>query len=205
MFAVGGEDDDLGRRRQFGPTLFMEFHGSTAGQLGEVMEMAQEVCAGNDCRHFEAGIGRARRDQIFKARHALGEMIWRNHPDCRILILDVAVPITAFPELTAAIRQEMAATGLTSYFFSHAGNGNVHLNIAGRKGNADDWALIDRVVERLVTLSLELGGTATGEHGVGLGKQKFMAAEHGASLEWMRRVKALFDPRGILNPDKMLG
>jgi D-lactate dehydrogenase (cytochrome) len=187
------------------PTVFMEFHGATAGQLSEVMEMAQEVCEGNGCRHFEAGIGRARRDRIFKARHALGEMIWRNHPDCRILVVDVAVPITAFPELSVAIQEEMGATGLTSYFFSHAGNGNVHLNIAGRKESAEDWALIDRVVHRLVTRSLALGGTATGEHGVGLGKQKFMAAEHGAALEWMRRVKALFDPHGILNPDKVLG
>jgi len=135
----------------------------------------------------------------------LGEMIVRSHPDCRILVVDVAVPITAFPELTAAIQREMTPTGLTSYFFSHAGNGNVHLNIAGRKKSAEDWALIDQVVERLVTRSLVLGGTATGEHGVGLGKQKFMAAEHGAALEWMRRVKALFDPNGILNPDKMLG
>jgi D-lactate dehydrogenase (cytochrome) len=170
-----------------------------------VLEMAKEICDASGCRMFQSGLGRAQRDHIFKARHALGEMIVRSHPDCRIIVVDVAVPISVYPDLTAEIQKEMAGTGLTSYFFSHAGNGNVHLNIAGRKDHAADWALIEGVVERLVALSLDLGGTATGEHGVGLGKQKFMAAEHGASLEWMRRVKALFDPNGILNPDKMLG
>ena len=185
------------------PTIFMEFHGTTTSQLVEVIEMAGEICNAQGCLNFEPGVGRAERDRIFKARHGLGEMIIRNHPDCGILIMDVAVPITAYSELIAAINAEMAGTNLDSYYISHAGNGNVHLNIAGRKEKRDEWNLIDQIVQRLVQRTLELGGTATGEHGVGIGKRKFMATEHGTSIEWMKRLKTVFDPNGILNPGKI--
>ena len=185
------------------PTLIMEFHGATTSQLAEVLEMAEEICKSEGCRMFEPGVGRSERDRIFKARHALGEIIIRKHPDCGILVMDVAVPITAYGELVGTIREELEATDLTSYFISHAGNGNVHLNIAGLKNNREQWDLIDRISERLVYKTLDLGGTATGEHGVGVGKRKYMSSEHGASLEWMKRVKALFDPNGILNPGKI--
>ena len=185
------------------PTLIMEFHGTTTSQLAEVLEMAEEICKSEGCQMFESGVGRSERDRIFKARHALGEIIIRKHPDCDILVMDVAVPITAYPELIATIREKLGATDLTSYTFSHAGNGNVHLNIVGQKDNREQWELINQISQDLVYKTLELGGTATGEHGVGLGKRKYMPAEHGASLEWMKRVKTLFDPNGILNPGKI--
>lgn len=185
------------------PTIFMEFHGSTASQLAEVLEMAKEICSTEGCDKFEPGLGRTERDRIFKARHDLGEMIIRNNPHSRIMVMDVAVPITAYSELIRAINEEMAGTNLASYYISHAGNGNVHLNILGKKGDRRQWDLIERIVERLVARSLELGGTATGEHGIGLGKRKYMIAEHGAGLEWMKHVKSLFDPNGILNPGKI--
>ncbi len=185
------------------PTLIMEFHGATTSQLAEVLEMAEEICKSEGCRMFQPGVGRSERDRIFKARHALGEIIIRKHPDCGIQVMDVAVPITDYGELVGTIREELGATELTSYFISHAGNGNVHLNIAGLKNNRKQWDLIDKISERLVYKTLDLGGTATGEHGVGLGKRKYMSAEHGNSLEWMKRVKKLFDPNGILNPGKI--
>jgi D-lactate dehydrogenase (cytochrome) len=79
----------------------------------------------------------------------------------------------------------------------------VHLNIAGQKDNREQWDLISQISQDLVYKTLDLGGTATGEHGVGIGKRKYMPTEHGSSLEWMKRVKTLFDPNGILNPGKM--
>ena len=115
------------------PTLFMEFHGSTTSQLAEVLELSEEICKAGECTQFQPGLGRSERDRIFKARHALGEMIARNHPDCGIMVLDVAVPITAYAALITDIRKELAGTNLVSYYISHAGNGNVHLNILGKK------------------------------------------------------------------------
>jgi D-lactate dehydrogenase (cytochrome) len=185
------------------PTIFVEFHGTTTSQLAEVLEMAEDICSARGCMEFRPGVGRAERDRIFKARHGLGEMIVRNHPDCGILIMDVAVPITAYSELIAGINAELEGTNFVSYYISHAGNGNVHLNIAGKKGDREQWDQIHRIAERLVQKTLDLGGTATGEHGIGLGKRKFMEAEHGSSLEWMKQIKSLFDPNGILNPGKI--
>jgi len=195
------KDESLGLN--VSPTLFMEFHGATTSQLAEVLEISEEICRAEGCSQFQPGLGRAERDRIFKARHALGEMITRNHPDGVILVMDVAVPITAYSALIADIRRELAGTNLVSYYLSHAGNGNVHLNIVGEKGDQKQWDLITDISQRLVSKCIELGGTATGEHGVGLGKRKYMAAEHGTSLQWMKRVKSLFDPNGILNPGKI--
>ena len=194
---------DQGLALNVAPTIFMEFHGSTTSQLAEVLEMAKEICSAEGCTVFAPGLGRSERDRIFKARHDLGEMIIRNSPDSRILVVDVAVPITAYAELIRVIYEEMTGTNLATYFISHAGNGNVHFNILGKKGDRRQWDHIEQIVERLVARSLELGGTATGEHGIGLGKRKYMIAEHGSSLEWMKRVKSLFDPNGILNPGKI--
>ena len=185
------------------PTLFMEFHGATTSQLAEVLEISEEICKAEGCSQFQPGLGRAERDRIFKARHALGEMIPRNHPDCGIMVMDVAVPITAYSALITDIRSELAGTNLVSYYISHAGNGNVHLNIVGEKGDQKKWDLIKAISHRLVSKCIELGGTATGEHGIGMGKRKYMAAEHGTSLQWMKHVKSLFDPNGILNPGKV--
>ena len=185
------------------PTLFIEFHSSSAGHLEEVLEMTREICSEKGCTAFRPGLGKAERDHIFKARHELGEMIIRNHPDCGIMSSDVAVPNTAYPEIIAIIADEMAAAKLLGYTFSHAGDGNVHLVIPGKKGDKKEWDQIDQVVQCLVSRALDLDGTATGEHGVGLGKRKYMAAEHGKSLEWMKQIKALFDPNGILNPGKI--
>jgi len=185
------------------PTIFMEFHGSTTRQLAEILEMAEEICGEQGCRGFKPGLGRSERDRIFKARHDLGEMIVRYHPEERIKVMDVAVPISAYPELIDAINGEISGTDLATYYISHAGNGNVHLNILCRKGDQKQWSMIEEIVDRLVAKTLELGGTATGEHGIGLGKRKFMVAEHGASLQWMQQIKSVFDPNGILNPGKI--
>jgi D-lactate dehydrogenase (cytochrome) len=185
------------------PTLFIEFHGITTGQLAEVLEMAEELCRAEGCLEFRPGLGRAERNQIFKARHGLGETIIRSHPGCRVLSTDVAVPNTQYPELIKTISKEVAANKIIGYTLSHAGDGNVHLVVVGQKGDKKQWAKIDLVVNTLVNRALDLGGTATGEHGVGIGKRKYMATEHGSSLQWMQRLKTLFDPNGILNPGKI--
>ena len=199
--ALMNQEEHLGLN--VSPTLFLEFHSSTASHLAEVLEMAQEICSEHGCSEFRPGLGKAERDHIFKARHALGEMIVRNHPDCGILVVDVAVPNAAYPEIIATIGEEIAAAGMLGYTFGHAGDGNVHLCIPGKKGDKNEWDQIDQVVERLVSKALAMGGTATGEHGVGIGKKKYMTAEHGKSLQWMKQIKALFDPNGILNPGKI--
>ncbi len=185
------------------PTLFMEYHGPSKSYLAEVMETARELCNLHGCVDFRSGIGRDERDNIFSARHHLGEMIVQNHPDCSFLSADTAVPISAYPEIIVQAREEVAKGGVTAYIFSHAGDGNLHLKFAGRKDNKDDWRVINEINNRIVSKAISLGGTATGEHGVGIGKRAFMLKEHENSLIWMKRIKELFDPNGILNPGKI--
>jgi len=185
------------------PTLFMEYHGPTKNQLTEVMKIVQEICKEEGCEEFMTGLGRAERDRLFKARHELAEMIIRKHPGCSMMVIDVAVPITSYPEMIAFARKESEKTGIPRYIFSHAGDGNLHLVFMGKKGEESEWEIIDHANQRIVSNALAMGGTATGEHGVGIGKRKFMEAEHGGSLKWMKSIKSLFDPNGILNPGKI--
>jgi len=186
------------------PTLFVEFHGPSRNQLTEIMEMVGETCEDSGCDEFRHGIGRGERDRLLKARHEMAEMIMRNHPGTGHIVIDVAVPITAYPEMIAMARVEKKKAGIPGYIFSHAGDGNLHLAFQGREGDEKEWEIIDRVNRRIVSKALSMGGTATGEHGIGIGKRRFMEAEHGKGLEWMRRIKSLFDPNHILNPGKVL-
>ncbi|OGP59861.1 MAG: hypothetical protein A2V65_05830 [Deltaproteobacteria bacterium RBG_13_49_15] len=185
------------------PTLFMEYHGPSSHQLAETIKVVKEICVDTGCTGFNAGFGRGERDRLFRARHELGEMILRNHPGCGVLVVDVAVPATAYPDMIAAVKEEMKKGGVTGYIFSHAGDGNLHVNLVGKREDQDGWRRIHTVADRTVAGALASGGTATGEHGVGIGKRKFMEAEHGKSLRWMKKIKTLFDPNGILNPGKM--
>jgi D-lactate dehydrogenase (cytochrome) len=185
------------------PALFMEYHGPSKDYLSEIMETAREICNVHNCVDFRSGIGRDERDNIFSARHNLGEMIVQNHPGFSFLSGDTAVPVSAYPEIIAMAREEVERGGVTAYIFSHAGDGNLHLKFAGRKDNKDDWEIINEINSRIVLKAIALGGTATGEHGVGIGKRAFMAEEHGNSLIWMKKIKELFDPNGILNPGKI--
>ncbi|MBW1705483.1 MAG: FAD-binding oxidoreductase [Deltaproteobacteria bacterium] len=185
------------------PTLFLEFHGPSQKQLTETMDMANDICGDMGCHDFRRGIERKQRDDFLKARHELGEMIIRNHPGRSLLVIDVAVPISAYPEIIALATEESLKANIPGYILSHAGDGNLHLIFVGKNGDEKEWAVIDQVNARMVEKALAMGGTATGEHGVGIGKRKFMQAEHGNSLEWMKSIKDLFDPKGILNPGKI--
>lgn len=185
------------------PTLFMEYHGPAKNYLVEVLEMVQEICKNEGCSEFRRGLGRDERNHLLKARYELGEMINRKHPGRSHMVIDVAVPITAYTEMIAFAKEEKQKTAIPGYILSHAGDGNIHLVFMGKTGDEKEWAIIDQVNQRVVAKALAMGGTATGEHGVGIGKRRFMRDEHGKSMEWMKRIKAIFDPNGILNPGKI--
>jgi D-lactate dehydrogenase (cytochrome) len=119
------------------------------------------------------------------------------------MAMDVAVPITAYPELIAMARKETKNAGIPAYVFGHAGDGNIHVALMMKSEDQKELEIIDRVSHRIVEKALSMDGTATGEHGVGIGKRKYMEVEHGTSLEWMRKIKSVFDPNGILNPGKV--
>ena len=130
-------------------------------------------------------------------------MILRKHSGRTHVTIDTAVPLTAYPQIIALSNAEKEKAGLPVYIFSHAGDGNLHMVLMLDSQNPEEKERIDQINTRVVSQALALDGTATGEHGVGIGKRKFMRQEHGISLEWMKRIKSLFDPNGILNPGKV--
>ena len=130
-------------------------------------------------------------------------MMVRAYPGQRMFINDVSVPISCYPALVGFIRGELTAAAAEAFLLGHAGDGNIHVIFpcadepAYQRCQAINAAIVDR--------ALALGGTATGEHGVGLGKARFMRREHGPALDLMLAVKRALDPLGILNPGKIFG
>lgn len=185
------------------PTLFLEFHGTEAG----VAEQAEAVEA-LATEHGGAGFAWARdaeaRNKLWKARH---DAYWAGiayRPGKRGITTDVCVPISRLAEALLGAKADIEASGFEAPIVGHVGDGNFHTIILVEEGNAEEmeraWALDRQIVRR----ALALGGTCSGEHGVGLGKREFLLEEHGAeALAVMRSLKAAMDPKGILNPGKM--
>lgn len=186
------------------PTLLMEFHSATPHAIEHELALTQELCRDNGCSSFQAVVGRAERDRLWKMRHSLYEVLVRTHPGISFLVGDVAVPVSNYPRLVAECEREIQAVGLPgASIVGHAGDGNAHPVVPYLADDKTSHARAEQAFANMVHIALELDGTATGEHGVGIGKIPFMAAEHGSSLEVMRAIKKTLDPNGILNPGKM--
>lgn len=187
------------------PNLFLEFNGASESNLQETLTLAEALCRENGCLTFQAGIGRDARARLWEARHRLFEVMVRYHHGLGHVVTDVAVPISAYPEVvseTAAIIEEWQIIG---HLIGHAGDGNLHTALFFP---LDDETAVERVEQArsaMVKLALSLDGTSTGEHGVGVGKQKYMLAEHGVkAINLMWQLKRTMDPHNILNPGKVL-
>lgn len=185
------------------PTLFMELHGSNEAGLKEELSLIEEICVSNNCCLYEAGIGREERDRLWEARYATFEAMKHANRGMEIVIIDTAAPISKYPQLVEFAREETISKGLKGYIFGHAGSGNLHMGLIKDKSNLKQAETAMEVGDAIVRRAIDLGGTATGEHGVGIGKRKFMFHEHGLSLEIMKRIKFLLDPSGIMNPGKI--
>lgn len=153
---------DKGLGLKVSPTLFMEFHGPSKRQLAEIMGLVHGICEAMGPHDFRPGILRKQRDDLLKARYELSEIIRRNHPGRSHIAIDVAVPISAYPEIISLAREESQNAGIPAYTFGHAGDGNLHLVFMGKTGDEKAWAIIDQLHERMVTKALSMGGTATG-------------------------------------------
>ena len=183
------------------PTLFLELQGSSHASLEDDLKLVKGICAG--CERLEAGIGREERDRLWEARHLVHDTIRKAFPGIAGIVVDVAVPISRYPQIVEFSKEALSKHGLNGYLFGHAGSGNLHVELLYHPGDEAERTRAEAANEEIVLRALELGGTATGEHGVGLGKRKFMEKEHGPSLELMKRIKGLFDPNGIMNPGKI--
>jgi D-lactate dehydrogenase (cytochrome) len=186
------------------PMLFLEFHNVNEAALASQYEMVEAVLQEHGALKIERGVGADERVRLWEVRHGALESIKRNHPGQMVLLVDTCVPISRYAEMVDKAKEAVAREGATGFFWGHAGDGNLHLGLMYPAGDASAKAAVQRVNRAVVEHSMAIGGTCTGEHGIGVGKLPFVAAEHGPALEYMRRIKAALDPKGILNPGKML-
>ncbi|NKE45028.1 FAD-binding protein [Roseomonas frigidaquae] len=185
------------------PTLFLEFHGTEAA-VAEQAGLVEAITSDNGGSGFRWATDPAERAKLWKARHDSywAGIAWK--PGHKALTTDVCVPISRLAEALVGAKQEATELGHTTCIVGHVGDGNFHqmilYNPEDPKGLEGAWDMDRRVVAR----GLSLGGTCSGEHGIGLGKREFLETEHGAeALAVMRSLKATLDPKGIMNPGKM--
>jgi D-lactate dehydrogenase (cytochrome) len=184
------------------PTLFFEFHGTTASVAEQAMQ-AEEIALGFGARGFRWATDHAERTKLWQARHDAYWAALALKPGHKGMATDSIVPISRLTEAVVAAKRDIVESGFTAPIVGHVGDGNFHaLILVPPEPEALEraWALDRKIVAR----ALSLGGSCSGEHGVGIGKREFLQREHGAeALAVMRSLKATLDPRGILNPGKM--
>ncbi|MCL5778114.1 FAD-binding protein [Limibaculum sp. FT325] len=185
------------------PHLFLEFHGSpatVAEQAAAFGAIAAEFGATGFRWTDRADECRA----LWRMRHDAHYAISRLNPVKRTLATDVCVPISRLAEAVTTAQAESRRLGLITAILGHVGDGNFHCGLRFDPDDAAERARVEEFAATLAKTALSLGGTITGEHGIGLGKIGYMQAQHGHALAWMQAIKAAFDPNGILNPGKML-
>jgi D-lactate dehydrogenase (cytochrome) len=185
------------------PSLFCEFHGISKTTLQETADLAKELCEDCGATGFKYGVEERDRKELWRARHEAWETIHRAHPKKETLIVDAAVPISRYPEMIIYSQKLVDDYNAAGYVFGHAGDGNLHVVLAGDPADENEWSILEKINHSIVEKAVELGGTSTGEHGVGIGKRKFMKLEHGESYHLMQGIKELIDPKGLMNPGKI--
>lgn len=183
------------------PTLFLEFHGNEAG-LKQDVEFMEEIVQGHACEEIAFETDTAARNQLWEARHTLAYAYIHGYPGKKMMVTDVCLPISELANAVGHARENLEALGLPGGIVGHVGDGNFHALIMMNMEDPDEVARAQEFNGRIVEYALERGGTCTGEHGVGLGKQKYQQQEHGAALDVMEKIKRALDPHNLLNPGK---
>ena len=185
------------------PSLFCEFHGISPAALAETAALAEELCRDGGALDFKSGVREGERRELWRARHEAWETIHRAYPGRETLIVDAAVPISCYPQMAVYSQQQLEEKKAVGFVFGHAGDGNLHVVLVGDPDNREEWESLEAINHSIVHLAVALGGTCTGEHGIGIGKRKFMQLEHGEGYVLMKAIKGLMDPKGLMNPGKM--
>lgn len=183
------------------PTLFLEFHGNEAG-LKQDVEFMEEIVQGHTCEEIAFETDTAARNQLWEARHTLAYAYIHGFPGKKMMVTDVCLPISELAGAVGHARENLQALGLPGGIVGHVGDGNFHALIMMNMEDPEEVARAQEFNGRIVEYALERGGTCTGEHGVGLGKQKYQRQEHGAALDVMEKIKRALDPHNLLNPGK---
>lgn len=183
------------------PTLLFEFHGISQSAVEEVARMAEQLSREHGGLGFAWQTTLKGRERLWEARHSVYYASRALRPGCNTLTTDVCVPISRLAECIVATRADVDTLPFPATMVGHVGDGNFHVQCLLGPGEEAEFAAFSA---RLVERAQSMGGTCTGEHGVGIGKKKYLQAEHGEGLEVMRMLKRALDPDNRMNPGKVL-
>jgi D-lactate dehydrogenase (cytochrome) len=185
------------------PQLLVEFHGHPEA-VAEDTRRFREIAEGFGAEGLQWAERQEDRTRLWAARHAAYRAILASRPGARAVVTDVCVPISALAEAVEETRADIAASGIPGPILGHVGDGNFHAILLVDPLNPGEVATAKTLAGRMADRALRLGGTITGEHGVGFGKLGFMSAEHGPAWEVMGAIKRALDPSGLMNPGKVV-
>jgi D-lactate dehydrogenase (cytochrome) len=185
------------------PMLLMEFHGSPAG-VKEQAQLVQELASEHGGQAFEWATTPEERTKLWTARHNSYFAALQSRPGCRAISTDTCVPISRLADCLLESVAETDASGIPYFLVGHVGDGNFHFGYLIDPNNPQEREIAEGLNHKLVHRALSLGGTCSGEHGIGLHKQDFLVAEAGdGAVNMMRTIKHALDPHNIMNPGKI--
>jgi D-lactate dehydrogenase (cytochrome) len=186
------------------PTLFFEFHGTSEPAVAEHARLVEEIASEHGAKGFKWASTLEERTTLWQARHNALYATIASRPGAKAWTSDVCVPISRLVECIQETQADLEAAEIVAPLVGHAGDGNFHLIFMVNPDDAAELESVKAANERLVERALRLGGTCSGEHGVGIGKLKYLRKEHGDSLDVMRSIKETLDPDNIMNPGKLI-
>ncbi len=184
------------------PTLFYEFHGSENSNKDSI-QVVEEISKNHNGSEFKWAETAEERNKIWKARHNVYYSVKAQGNNVRIYSTDVCVPISRLVECINFAEKEIQKTGLKAPMVGHVGDGNFHVTIVYDPSKENEYHYIREFSNKLINKALELEGTITGEHGVGLQKKEYLIKEHPKSVPYMKLIKKSLDPNNIMNPGKI--
>ncbi|MDD4732440.1 MAG: FAD-linked oxidase C-terminal domain-containing protein, partial [Desulfovibrio sp.] len=192
----------IGLPRDAGAMLLIEVDGHPA-QVEEDAAKVEEICKQNKAASVTVAEDAAQRDAVWQARRDALPALANLKPTC--VLEDATVPRSKIPAMIDVLGQISKKYDLTIGTFGHAGDGNLHPTILTDKRDKAEWERVEKAIDEIFDKALSMGGTLSGEHGIGMAKSKYMANETTrGTLAYSRRMKSVLDPKGILNPGKII-
>ena len=184
------------------PTLFYEFHGSENSNR-ESINVVEDISKNNNGSEFKWAESTEDRNKLWKARHEIYYAVKSQGNNTRIYSTDVCVPISNLVECIKFAEDEIKKYGLKSPMVGHVGDGNFHATVIYDPNKKEDYKMIREFSNKLIDKALDLDGTITGEHGIGMQKKDYLLKQHGDNIPLMKLIKKSLDPNNIMNPGKV--
>ncbi|MGD1209761.1 MAG: FAD-linked oxidase C-terminal domain-containing protein [Candidatus Acidiferrales bacterium] len=186
------------------PILFFEFHGDTVRSVTDQAEIVQKLAEEHHGRGFQWFTTPEERETLWKMRHEAYFANLAIRKGGKMFTTDICVPISRLADCIVESKKDTARASFPAPIVGHVGDGNFHMSFMLDPNNPAELAEAKVLEEKIIRRALEMGGTSSGEHGVGAGRKKYLPVEHGAALDVMRAIKQALDPDNRMNPGKMV-